>query len=197
VSIRGPGRPPGTTHDEIRDIALGLFLVRGYAKTSLASIAHAAGISRTTLFSYFPSKRELIWEEHDQRAAEIETAMDDGPARPVVDMIVRGLLVSARYGVDEHAVLAARLRVVEQDDELRAFAALAVKDTTKRVSEGAARRAPNADPRLIDLVTRALVAAASQCTEEWASQEQPTSNLDVHTSHGIRVIVDALRPLLP
>lgn len=194
---RGPGRPPGTTHDEIRDIALGMFRDQGYARTSLASIARAAGISRTTLFAYFRSKRDMIWEEHDQRAAEIETALDDGPARPVVDMILRGLLVSARYGVGEHAVLAARMRVVEQDDELRAFAALAVQDATNRVSEGSARRAPDADPRLVDLVTRALVAAASRCTEEWASQEQPGSDLDAHTSEAIKPIVDALRPLLP
>lgn len=197
MSIRGRGRPPGTTHDQIRDIALGLFLERGYANTSLASIAESAGISRTTLFAYFRSKRDLIWEEHDQRAAEIETALDDGPAHPVVDMILRGLLVSARYGVHEHAVLAARMQVVQQDDQLRAFAALAVEDTTRRVSEGAARRAPDADPRLVDLVTRALVAAASRCTEEWASHEQPASDLDAHTRQGIKPIVDALRPLLP
>ena len=138
----------------------------------------------------------MIWEEHDQRAGEIETALDDGASRPVVDMILRGLL-SARYGVDEHAVLAARMRVVQQDDQLRAFAALAVEDTRKRVSEGAARRAPEADPRLVDLVTRALVAAASRGTEEWGSHEGPASDLDAHTRESIKPIVDALRPLLP
>lgn len=197
MSQRGRGRPRGATHDEIRDVALELFLDQGYAKTSLASIARAAGISRTTLFAYFRSKRDLIWEEHDDRDAAIDSALADGPARPVVDVILRGLLVSARYGVDEHPALAARMRVVGRDDELRAFAALAVQASTNRVSEGAARRAPDADPRLVDLVTRALVAAASRCVEEWASQAKPTSDLDVYTSEGIRPVVDALRPLLP
>lgn len=196
VRERGRGRPRETSHDEIRDIALALFAENGYAKTSLASIAKTAGISRTTLFTYFHSKRDLIWEDHDQRATDIDDALEDGPAHPVVDLILRGLLAGANYTISDHTTLAARMRVVQQDDELRAYAVLADHDATRRVATGAASRAPESDPRLINLVTRALAAAASACIAEWASQDQPTADLDTHTAAGIQPIADALRPLL-
>lgn len=197
MSDRGRGRPPGTTHDDIRDVALALILEHGYADTSLASIARAAGISRTTLFAYFPSKRDLIWEAHDERTRDLDRALDDGPMTPVVDVILRGLLVPARYSADEHATLAMRRRIVEQDDGLRAYAALAVQEMTDRLAAEVARRVPEADAWTVDLVTRALAAAASRCTDEWAAAEAPTDALDAHVVEGIRPIVEALRSLLP
>lgn len=197
MAQRSRGRPAVTTHDQIRDAALKLFLDRGYAATSLAAIAGVAGISRTTLFAYFRSKRDLIWEDHDRRAADVNEAMVSGPSRPLVDLIVRGLLVSAGYGVEDHATLARRMQVVAQDDELRAYAALTVQEMTNRVAQTAASRVPEADPRLVDLVTRALAAAASRCTEEWAAKPDPTTPLDTYAAAGIKPLVEALKPLLP
>lgn len=44
----------------IVDAALRAFLLRGYERTSLASIAVEAGVSRATLFKQFPTKAELF-----------------------------------------------------------------------------------------------------------------------------------------
>lgn len=194
---RGPGRPRGTSHAEIRDIALELFLEQGYAATSLVSIAREAGVSRTTLFAYFRTKRDIIWADHDLRAADIDHALDSGPTHPVVELIQRGLLVNAHYGVEEHAALAARMRLTEREDELRAYATLIAQDTSERVLQGVIRRVPEADPAMIGLVSAALSAAASRCLREWASQERPTVPLEEHVAQGVRPLVEALRPLLP
>lgn len=193
---RGPGRPPASTHDEIRDLALDMFAERGYEKTSLQSIARAAGISRTTLFAYFRSKRDLIWEDYDRLESDVEMALSEGEALPAVDLVLRALLVNARYDVADHATMAARLRLVEQSDELRAYTALRVQDMTRRVSEGVARRVPSIDPLRIDLVTRALVAATSALVDHWAALPDPTDSLDAYVSAGIDPIVDALRSAL-
>ena len=53
------GRAPATTHGELSHVALALFLERGFDHTTVDDIAAAAGISRRTLFRYFPSKNDL------------------------------------------------------------------------------------------------------------------------------------------
>lgn len=197
MSDRGPGRPRETSHDEVRTIALDLFRKQGYGKTSLGQIAREAGVSRTTLFAYFPAKRDLIWQDHDERVADLGAALDAGPARPVVDMVVRGMLANASYAVADHALLAARMNVVSQEDELRAYGALAAQETAAVICAGVIERAPEADPVAIELVTRALLGAASSCTEEWALLEQPEVGLDEFIAERIAPVVEALRPLLP
>lgn len=197
VNERGPGRPRGTSHAQIRDIALGLFLEQGYAGTSLASIARTAGVSRTTLFAYFRTKRDIIWVDHDERTSDLEQILDAGPARPVIDLIMRGLLATAHYEIDDHATLASRLRVVEQDEELRAYSALMAQDASERVIDGVIRRVPDADPEVVGVVAWALSGAASRCVREWAAQDEPTVSLEVHVSRAVAPVVEALRPLLP
>ena len=63
--------PPLTTHPrherrkearpgELLDAALDLFVERGYAATHVEAVAARAGVSKGTLFLYFPSKQELF-----------------------------------------------------------------------------------------------------------------------------------------
>lgn len=46
--------------DEVLDAALSLFVEQGYAHTSVAQIAKAAGISKGAVYLYFPSKQALL-----------------------------------------------------------------------------------------------------------------------------------------
>ena len=66
-----PPPPPPATHsrherrkearpDELLDAALDLFVERGYAATRVEAVAARAGVSKGTLFLYFPSKQELF-----------------------------------------------------------------------------------------------------------------------------------------
>ena len=63
--------PPTSTHPrherrkearpgELLDAALDLFVERGYAATRVEAVAARAGVSKGTLFLYFPSKEELF-----------------------------------------------------------------------------------------------------------------------------------------
>lgn len=45
---------------QIRDGALAAFLDQGFAATSTDTIANRAGVSKQTLYSYFPSKEDLL-----------------------------------------------------------------------------------------------------------------------------------------
>lgn len=46
--------------DEVLDAALALFVDQGYARTSVAQIATAAGISKGAIYNYFPSKQAIL-----------------------------------------------------------------------------------------------------------------------------------------
>ena len=45
---------------QITDAARALFLAQGFARTSMDAITAEAGVSKQTLYSYFPSKNELL-----------------------------------------------------------------------------------------------------------------------------------------
>ena len=59
------GRPPSTSHATLEEVAIRLFIDRGFDETSIDDIAAAAGIGRRTFFRYFPSKAALVWGDFD------------------------------------------------------------------------------------------------------------------------------------
>lgn len=61
----------------VSDIAVRLFVERGFDAVSVAEIAAAAEISKPTLFRYFPAKEDLVLHriaDHEQEAARVVTA---------------------------------------------------------------------------------------------------------------------------
>ncbi|MEV4396809.1 TetR family transcriptional regulator [Nonomuraea sp. NPDC049607] len=77
------------THEAISTAAIALFLERGFDEVPVTEIAAAAGVSKPTLFKYFPTKEDLVlhrFADHKGEAARV----------------VRG------RGADEHPVAALR-----------------------------------------------------------------------------------------
>jgi len=57
------------THNRIRDAAVSLFVSYGFDNTTVDAIALEAGISKPTLFNYFPSKAAILHELLDSMDA--------------------------------------------------------------------------------------------------------------------------------
>lgn len=74
------------TRRAIRDAAASLFVARGYAATSVAAVAEAAGVAPETVYAQFKSKRALLKEVID-----VAIAGDDEPIavrdRPWMDAV--------------------------------------------------------------------------------------------------------------
>lgn len=97
---QSPVRAEGAlrTRQAIVDTASELFVERGYAATSLADIATAAGVARPTVFAAFGSKAGLLRQVLDQALAG-----DDAPVpvaerpwfRPVWDASTAGAVLDA------------------------------------------------------------------------------------------------------
>ncbi|MCG8633523.1 MAG: TetR/AcrR family transcriptional regulator [Desulfobacterales bacterium] len=70
----------GTGEDnrrKILDAARAMIGEKGVEKTSLAGISKASGLSKGTLYYYYASKNELIFDIADQHMEEITTALFD------------------------------------------------------------------------------------------------------------------------
>ncbi|MET9255826.1 TetR family transcriptional regulator [Streptomyces sp. NPDC003717] len=58
----------------LSDVAIGLFLEKGFDAVSVAEIAAAAEVSKPTLFRYFPAKEDLVLHriaDHEDEAARV------------------------------------------------------------------------------------------------------------------------------
>jgi AcrR family transcriptional regulator len=55
-------RRAGETRKEIFHAALDLFTARGFDRTSMDDVASAAGVSRRTLYRYFATKDDIVFE---------------------------------------------------------------------------------------------------------------------------------------
>ncbi|MFC4466245.1 TetR/AcrR family transcriptional regulator [Streptomyces xiangluensis] len=68
-------------YQAVSDLAIALFLEKGFEKVSVAEIAAAAEISKPTLFRYFPAKEDLVlhrFADHEQEAARVVDERSEG-----------------------------------------------------------------------------------------------------------------------
>lgn len=73
----------------IADVATGLFVARGFDAVTVAEIAEAAGVSKMTVFNYFPRKEDLYLDRHLDRLRELESVVRDRPASEPVATAMR------------------------------------------------------------------------------------------------------------
>jgi AcrR family transcriptional regulator len=81
------------TRRAIADAAKRLFLERGFDQVSVAEVARAADVSEQTVFNYFPTKEDLVYErmdtfEHELLAAVRERPDGDSPLRAFARFIL-------------------------------------------------------------------------------------------------------------
>jgi AcrR family transcriptional regulator len=67
------------TRRAIADAAKRLFLEHGFDQVSVAEVARAADVSEQTVFNYFPTKEDLVYERMDTFEHELLAAVRDRP----------------------------------------------------------------------------------------------------------------------
>jgi AcrR family transcriptional regulator len=104
----GPGlreRKKQRMYQEVSEIAIRLFLERGFDAVSVAEVAAAAGISKPTLFRYFPAKEDLVLHRIADHEGEAARVVAEGPTplaalrRHFLDGLERGDPVT---GLSDH-----------------------------------------------------------------------------------------------
>ncbi|GAA3820576.1 TetR/AcrR family transcriptional regulator C-terminal domain-containing protein [Sphaerisporangium flaviroseum] len=74
----GPGPKPGLTVDEIVDAAIAVADAEGMAALSMRAVGERLGRTAMALYTYVPSKSELVDLMYDRALAEMPTAYDLG-----------------------------------------------------------------------------------------------------------------------
>ncbi len=97
------GRRKEQTREEIIRAAFELFGRNGYEAVSMDSVAEAAGVSRATLFNYFPQKELILREIAAARVAKLKAILEAFAASgkkarydDVAELIVRLTVENAR-----------------------------------------------------------------------------------------------------
>lgn len=93
------------TRQAISAAAMRLFAERGFDHVSVADVAQAADVSRVTVFNYFPTKEDLVFDQQDEAI--------NGPSRTVRERRPGQSAISA--------LRAAYLDALERRDPLIAF----------------------------------------------------------------------------
>lgn len=78
------------TRQAISDAATELFAERGFEAVTIEEVAAAAEVSKKTVFNYFGSKEDLLFDEAEAAEARLIAAVRDrGEGEPVLDAVRR------------------------------------------------------------------------------------------------------------
>jgi AcrR family transcriptional regulator len=114
-------RKKAATRLAIHDAGLRLFSERGFAGTTVDDIAEAAGVSRATVFAYFPTKEEIVFGDAALAVDALAAQLREGDERTVVTIrawlaqltgwLEPGLLLQQRLREEAPTVAARRLQI--------------------------------------------------------------------------------------
>jgi AcrR family transcriptional regulator len=112
------------TRHAIATSALELFLARGFEEVSIPEIAHAAHVSKMTVFNYFPAKEDMFFEFTHGKMPDLGAAVRERPQgeSPIAALrrFVRAELVRRAEWTGLHDGVADFSRLVFRSPTLRA-----------------------------------------------------------------------------
>jgi AcrR family transcriptional regulator len=93
------------TRQRIADVAMGLFMLRGFEKVTVAEVAEAADVSVNTVFNYFRTKEDLFFDRQDVAVRSLgRVVADRRPGESAVQAVRRDFHAALderdwRYGI--------------------------------------------------------------------------------------------------
>ncbi|MFJ6895071.1 TetR family transcriptional regulator [Streptomyces hokutonensis] len=99
---------------QVAEIALEMFLSRGFEQTTIEQIAKAAGMSRATFFRYFPTKEDVLLVMTEDHARHAQDALERRPEdEPIWTALRHALEPAVRQGKDSAAALQTARAIVQ------------------------------------------------------------------------------------
>ena len=162
----GMGRWEPGAQGRLAQAALELYVERGFEQTTVAEIAHRAGLTERTFFRYFADKREVLFGGTEALQELLVSTVADAPeAMAPIDAIAAGLAAAASllqerrdYSLQRQAAIVANAELRER--ELIKLAALAA-------ALAAALRERGVTDLAADLTAEAGIAVFKIAFERW------------------------------
>lgn len=174
-----------------------LFVTRGFAETTVAQIARAAGVSRRTFFRYFESKEDVLAEHADRLGERLYAALAARPLSEPPLVAIRNALVPAlEAGLEDGDVIRCLIRLLRETNSLRQVVLARRNRLEERVAALMTRRlgvkASDNTPMLLAFLTRALIDCAFNA---WYDHETPdVAGLVDDLIRRLRALVSASAP---
>lgn len=170
---RQPGRRPSTSRRTIFTAAMTLFDEKGYAMTSVDDIAAEVGISRRTLFRYYPSKAAIAWGEFDVEMDKMRRLFTRiGDDATITEGLEKGLISFNTFPDAETAVHRERMRLLLDTEELQAHSMLMYSDWRLAIAGYVAARRGESPGDLIPSATgHAALGIALSAYRIWVDEE--------------------------
>ncbi|MET8983374.1 TetR/AcrR family transcriptional regulator [Streptomyces sp. NPDC004539] len=113
------GRPRTIDPNAIVDTATRLMHRQGYADTTMMEIADACGISRKSLFLYFPAKSDLIWATFDGYVEGLRKNITNSDAADPLDKVIDAVIVGFDLFPLRPDIMRLQVQMIGTDSELR------------------------------------------------------------------------------
>jgi AcrR family transcriptional regulator len=176
----------------IADVAMRLFIERGFEDVSVAEIARAADVAENTVFNYFPTKEDLFFDQ--QAAAEDVLAgwvRSRSPGQSMVDA-VRQSFVQALEDEDPRVGLTPGMprfwEMVDRSSRLQARLSVIGERLLQRLADAFVDEAVGGQDPGLSRVMASMVAGVV-----WALQREIRQRLSEGES--VAVVKESMRPL--
>lgn len=138
---RRVGRPATIEPDSVAAAGLRLFLRDGFEQTTMSQVAAEAGIGRKTLFAYFPTKADIVWNRFRRQLEGLIQALDSAPTdMAATDAVVTAVLKGLELAPKSVPILRAELKLIGANPSLEAYTHVAGKPWRAAIAEFLAAR---------------------------------------------------------
>jgi TetR/AcrR family transcriptional regulator, regulator of mycofactocin system len=167
-----PGRPRTTSRDEVQRVALALFAERGFEETTLDDVAAAVGVSRRTLFRYYPSKNDIVWGEFSEQLKGLRSGLAAAaPDQPLMEVLRRAVVGFNDYGDQEE--LRIRMGLITSVPALQGHSMLRYRDWCDVIAEFVAERlGGRVDDHLPQVIANAALGTAMATYRHWITHPE-------------------------
>jgi len=93
------------TRNRIFQVAMELFLSKGYEQTTVADISEAADVGKGTFFTYFPTKESLFGHLGQMMVDRMAQTIEDGLHSKPASVIMRDVVASTAAWLEENQTL--------------------------------------------------------------------------------------------
>ncbi|MCK0516674.1 TetR/AcrR family transcriptional regulator [Williamsia sp. DF01-3] len=169
------GRPRVTDKTAIAAVGLRLFAERGYDAVTMAEIADACDIGRTTLLRYFASKVDIVWDRSDDEVSALTARLQQAPgSADAVSVLCTELPAMLAYDDSEVDLLRTQVRIIGESAEgwplgsarFAPWESVVARFITERTRHGA-------DGLYTKLLTQSLLSAGWTAMTVWAASDEP------------------------
>jgi len=115
-TVRPSRLEPQQRREQLLDIGAALFAEKPYEDVWVEEIAARAGVSRATLYHYFPSKRDLYVAIFKRASNRLRARANPDPQLPLTEQLATGLEAYIQYFADHPFEAVAMNRGALSDD---------------------------------------------------------------------------------